>query len=90
MNSNQNTIDPDHIVASMLKKRVDNAAYDIVESTVNGNLKVGEETVLGLSDEGIGYTLEGSNIKVPDEIVEQLETIKSQIISGDIEVPSEL
>ena len=54
------------------------------------NLKVGEETVLGLSDEGIGYTLEGSNIKVPDEIVEQLETIKSQIISGDIEVPSEL
>ena len=76
-------------VASMLK-RVDNAAYDIVESTVNGNLKVGEETVLGLSDEGIGYTLEGSNIKVPDEIVEQLETIKSQIISGDIEVPSEL
>ena len=89
VNSNQNTIDPDHIVASMLK-RVDNAAYDIVESTVNGNLKVGEETVLGLSDEGIGYTLEGSNIKVPDEIVEQLETIKSQIISGDIEVPSEL
>lgn len=89
VNSNQNTVDPDHIVASMLK-RVDNAAYDIVESTVNGNLKVGEETVLGLSDEGIGYTLEGSNIKVPDEIVEQLETIKSQIISGEIEVPSEL
>lgn len=89
VNSNQNTIDPDHIVASMLK-RVDNAAYDIVESTLKGNLKVGEETVLGLSDEGIGYTLEGSNIKVSDEVVEQLETIASQIINGDIEVPSEL
>ena len=89
VNSNQNTIDPDHIAASMLK-RVDNAAYDIIESTLNGKLKTGEETVLGLSDDGIGYTLEGSNIKVSDETVELLEEIKEKIISGEIEVPSEL
>lgn len=53
-------------------------------------LKTGEETVLGLSDDGIGYTLEGSNIKVSDETVELLEEIKEKIISGEIEVPSEL
>lgn len=89
VNSNQNTIDPDHIVASMLK-RVDNAAYDIVKATLGGNLKLGEEVALGLADEGIGYTLEKSNIKVSDEIIEQLEDIKEKIISGEIEVPSEL
>lgn len=89
VNSNQNTIDPDHIAASMLK-RVDNAAYDIIESTLGGKLKTGEETVLGLSDEGIGYTLEGSNIKVSDEITERLEKMKEKIINGEIVVPSEL
>lgn len=89
VNSNQNTLDPDHIVASMLK-RVDNAAYDIVESTLNGTLKVGEETSLGLADEGIGYTLEGSNIQIPEEIKQKLEEIKKLIISGEITVPSEL
>ena len=65
-------------------------AYEIIESTLNGKLKTGEETVLGLSDDGIGYTLEGSNIKVSDETVELLEEIKEKIISGEIEVPSEL
>ena len=89
VNSNQNIIDPDHIVASMLK-RGDTAAFDIVESTLNGNLAVGTEKVLGLSDEGIGYTLEGSNIKVSDEIVAQLEELKAQIIDGTIEVPATL
>ena len=71
-------------------KRVDNAAYDIIESTLGGKLKTGEETVLGLSDEGIGYTLEGSNIKVSDEITERLEKMKEKIINGEIVVPSEL
>ena len=71
-------------------KRVDTAAFDIVESTLNGNLAVGTEKVLGLSDEGIGYTLEGSNIKVSDEIVAQLEELKAQIIDGTIEVPATL
>lgn len=89
VNSNQNIIDPDHIVASMLK-RVDTAAYDIVKSTVEGNLSLGEEKVLGLADEGVGYTLEGSNIAVSDEIVEQLEELKAQIVSGEIEVPDAL
>ncbi len=88
-NSNQNIIDPDHIVASMLK-RVDVAAYDIVESSLNDSLKIGEEMVLGLKDEGIDYTLEKSNIKVSEEIVKELETLKEQIISGEIEVPTEV
>ena len=88
-NSNQNIIDPDHIVASMLK-RVDVAAYDIVKAALEGDLPVGSEMVLGLEDEGIGYTLDGSNIKVPEDVVEKLEEIKEKIIAGEIQVPVEL
>ena len=46
--------------------------------------------VLGLEDEGIGYTLDGSNIKVPEDVVEKLEEIKEKIITGEIQVPVEL
>ena len=88
-NSNQNIIDPDHIVASMLK-RVDVAAYDIVKAALEGDLQVGSEKVLGLEDEGIGYTLDGSNIKVPEDVVEKLEEIKEKIIAGEIQVAVEL
>ncbi len=88
-NSNQNLLDPDHIVASMLK-RADTAAYDVVKCTVDVELGLGSEKKLGLSDEGIDYTLEGSNIKVSDEIVNQLEEIRTKIIDGEIEIPTTL
>ena len=86
-NSNQNVIDPDHIVASMLK-RVDTAAFEIVKSASEGTLKLGEEVVLGLEQGGIGYTLEGSNIKVSEDIVAKLTELEQKIISGEIEVPA--
>lgn len=86
-NSNQNVIDPDHIVASMLK-RVDTAAFEIVKAASEGTLKLGEEVVLGLEQGGIGYTLEGSNIKVSDEIISKLTELEQKIISGEIEVPA--
>lgn len=88
-NSNQNIIDPDHIVASMLK-RVDSAAFEICKGAVEGNLAVGQNVVMGVQDEGIGYTLEGSNIEVSQDIVDQVEEIKEKIISGEIEVPETL
>lgn len=86
-NSNQNIIDPDHIVASMLK-RVDTAAFEIVKAASEGTLQLGQEVVLGLAQGGIGYTLEGSNIQVSDEIVSQVEALAEKIISGEIEVPA--
>ncbi|MDO5100994.1 MAG: BMP family ABC transporter substrate-binding protein [Eubacteriales bacterium] len=88
-NSNQNILDPDHIVASMLK-RADTAAFDIVKNMKDGKLKTGEVVVLGIADEGIGYTLEGSNIKIPDDIKKQLDDIQQKMMKGEIEVPDAL
>ncbi len=86
-NSNQNIIDPDHIVASMLK-RVDTAAFEIVKNAAEGTLALGEEVVLGLEQGGIGYTLEGSNIQVSEDIVAQLTDLEAKVISGEIAVPA--
>lgn len=85
-NSNQNIMDPDHIVASMLK-RVDTAAFEIVKAASEGTLKLGEEVVLGLDQGGIGYTLEGSNIQISEDIVNKLSELEQKVISGEVVVP---
>ena len=90
VNSNQNVLDPDHIVASMLK-RVDTAAFEIVKAAcVDNNLAVGTTTVLGVKDDGVGYTLEGSNIKVSDEDVALIESLKDKIKDGSLVIPTTL
>jgi len=86
VNSNQNVIDPDHIIASMLK-RVDNAAYVIAKSLVDGNLATGGLSVLGLASDGIGYTIAESNVAVDSEILAVVEKIKEAIVSGELVVP---
>lgn len=88
-NSNQNTVDPEHIVASVLK-RVDTAAYEIVKAAcIDENLAVGSTVTLGLADEGLDYTLEGSSIKLRDEDIAAIEKVKKAIIDGTIIVPME-
>lgn len=89
-NSNQNIIEPDSIVASMLK-RVDTAAFEIVKAQViDKNLNVGGTVVLGLADGGIDYTVEGSNIAVSAEDIKIVDEIKAKIAAGEIVVPEAL
>lgn len=86
VNTNQNTIDPDHIIASMLK-RVDNAAYAAIESVVNGTFQGGTVTQ-NLAEGGVGYTNEGSNIKLTTTIQAELDKIESAIKDGSLKTPS--
>lgn len=88
VNSNQNSIDPNHIVTSMLK-RVDTAAYKIAAAAKQGNLQLGKTVVLGLADGGIDYTIEGSKITIDPKILKAVNDIKQQIIGGKIVVPDE-
>lgn len=88
VNLNQNSIAPDYIMASMLKK-LDTCAYHAIASIVDDTY-TGENQILGLSDGGVDFTVEGSNIKVPDRVLQKLDEIRKKIISGEIEVPNEL
>jgi basic membrane protein A len=74
-------------MASMLK-RVDNAAFVIAQSLVDGDLKTGGLSVLGLASDGIGYTVAESNVPVDDDILAVVEEIKDRIVSGDLVVPN--
>nr|WP_325258857.1 BMP family ABC transporter substrate-binding protein [uncultured Oscillibacter sp.] len=88
-NSNQNYIDPDHIMASMLK-RVDVITFDIIQSAfTDGAFQGGATVEVGLSDEGVGYTCEQSNIAVSQEIIDQVEALKDEIIKGTLTIPTE-
>ena len=85
VNTNQNGLFPDNIIASMLK-RVDNAAYAAIQSAIDGTFQGGVVT-LTLADGGVGYTNEDSNIALPESIVAELANIEQMIVSGEIAVP---
>ena len=82
-----NSADPavqDVIITSMLKK-VDVAVYDFIKSVVDGNFTAGTVTY-DLEKDGVGYSTSGGQV---DDITDKLEEFKTQIIAGDITVPTE-
>lgn len=88
VNLNQNSIAPDYIMASMLKK-LDTCAYEAIASVAEDTY-TGENQLLGLSDGGVDCTAEESNIRVPQEILSALDEIREKIVAGEIEVPNQL
>jgi basic membrane protein A len=74
----------EHILTSMLK-RVDVAVDKAIVDFLNDEFTPGEIR-LGLAEGGIGYATSGGFI---DDITADLDDWASQIIAGDIEVPTE-
>ncbi len=73
-----------HRLTSMLK-RVDTAVFEMAQQVQDGSA-VGGFFPFDLSNDGVGYATSGGHI---DDIVDELEDFKAQIIAGDIEVPTE-
>jgi basic membrane protein A len=73
----------EYVLTSMLK-RVDNAVYEITAAASNGTF-VGGATEYNLSTDGVGYATSGGYL---DDIVDQLEEFKAQIVDGTIVVPT--
>jgi basic membrane protein A len=72
-----------YILTSMLKK-VDVATYDTIDAFCSGNFEAGKQ-VFDLSVDGVDYSTTGGFV---DDIADQLDEFKAQIISGEIEVPT--
>ena len=72
-----------YILTSMLK-RVDVAVLEIATAQAEGTFTAGN-TVYNLSSDGVGYSTTGGYL---DDIVDQLEALKAQIIAGEIVVPT--
>ena len=70
-------------MTSMLKQ-VDVAVYDFIESMSDGDPLTGFST-FALKDGGVNYSTTGGQV---DDIKDQLEEYKQQIIDGEITVPT--
>ncbi len=83
-----NTVDPavqEYVLTSMLK-RVDVAVFEAIQSQVDGTFAAGP-TTYDLSVDGVGYSTSGDFLS--QDIIDQIEDFKAQIIAGDIEVPTD-
>jgi len=74
----------DYILTSMLK-RVDVSIFEMIKSVLDGTMQPGP-TAYDLSVDGVGYSTSGGFV---DDIADQLEALKAQIVSGEITVPTE-
>jgi basic membrane protein A len=79
-----------HILTSMLK-RVDTAIYNAIKQTADDAFEPGTQ-VFGLAEDGVDYAVNEFNDNddlLSQDIQDQLDEFKQQIIDGDIKVPTE-
>lgn len=74
----------EYVLTSMIK-RVDTAVYDSVKQFLDGSLPTGE-VIFDLKADGVGYSTSGGFLS--DDVIEQIEQAKQQIIDGEVTVPS--
>jgi basic membrane protein A and related proteins len=85
VDSNQNSLQPGHVLTSMVK-HVDVAVYDAFMDGKNGKFAAGVD-VLGLKDGGVDYAMDDNNAKlVTPEMKAAVEAAKADIIAGKIQV----
>lgn len=80
------TVDPsqqEYVLTSMIK-RVDVAVFYAILDHLEGNFTAGP-TEYNLAADGVGYSTSGGFI---DDIVDQIEAFKAQIVAGEIVVPT--
>jgi basic membrane protein A len=84
--SNQDYLHPGSVLTSALK-RVDVAVWTVFTDAKNGTWKPGPR-VLGLAEDGVGYSLDADNRKlITPEMEQRLNRAKADIIAGKVTVP---
>ncbi|APH70464.1 BMP family lipoprotein [Aquibium oceanicum] len=85
VDSNQNGLQPGHVLTSMVK-RVDVAVYNAFMDAKNDQFTYGFNS-LGLAEDGVGYAMDDNNKDlVTQEMIDAAEKAKADIIAGTIEV----
>lgn len=85
VDSNQNSLYPKNIVASMLKQ-IGSSVYDTITAARNGTQKYGITENYGLSNDGVALILNQS--LVPQSVQQKLDAAKQQVASGQVKVAS--
>lgn len=77
----------DHILTSAVK-RVNTSVFDSIQAVQDGTFKGGEDATFDLANEGV--SLGTTSPKVPQDLLDEVEALKQQIIDGEVTAPSEL
>ena len=73
------------LVFTSMLKRVDNATHDAIEQAGDDSLEAGGQ-VFGLAEGGVDYSKSNTDL-MTDDIIQQIDDLKQQIIDGSITVP---
>ena len=76
-----------HILTSAVK-RVDTSVFDTIQAVEDGSFTGGEDATFNLANDGVA--LGTTSDEVPQEVLDEIETLKQQIIDGEVTVPDEL
>lgn len=86
VDGNQNSFAPDNIVSTATRYAND-IIYQEIENVKNNSWNPGVHKI-GLGENVIDYTRDGSNVKIDSNIIENVEKIKMSIINKDIKIPT--
>lgn len=86
IDGNQNFFEPDYIVATAMR-HADDIIYNEIEATVKNTWSPGMH-VYGIKENVIGYETEGSNVEIPEKVIEIVEKTKKDIVEGKLQIPS--
>ncbi|MHB1288545.1 BMP family lipoprotein [Georgenia sp.] len=85
VDSDQNALHPEHVLASMLK-HIGNSVYDAIEQVQAGEAEFGTLVTVGLANEGVGLVF--NDDLVPASVQEQVAAAKQEVIDGVVTVDS--
>jgi len=89
VDSDQAPLFPEAPILTSMVKRVDNAVFNVIEQSANGEFPGGETTAYSLEDEGVGLAGFGQfEDVVPAELTTAVEEAQAGIIDGSITVPT--
>jgi basic membrane protein A len=86
VDTDQDGLAPGNVLTSMIK-RIDVAVEQTMTRWSSGELGGGETLNFGLAEDGVGLSeYEHTREEIPDEHIQQIEDLRAQIESGDLEV----
>ena len=85
VDTNQNDLEPGHVVASDLKD-VGRAITDVYATIVDGTYEVGQVLEYGLASGAVDVTFEAQEQVLPQSIIDHVDEVRQQIISGALTV----
>ncbi len=83
VDSDQNGLHPENVVASMLKQ-IGNSLYDSVHQIRDGDAPFGKLVVYGLKNDGVGLVY--NDALVPQAVKDKVDALKQKVVSGEIMV----